>query len=387
MQKKAPLKRLIIIDLSRILSGPYATMVLADQGARVIKIEMPITGDDARQFGPFKKGKSIYFASLNRGKESIALNLKNAKDREVFESLIEMADVLVENFRPGTMEKLGYGWDSLHKMNSRLIYAAVSGFGQTGPYRKHPAYDLIVQGMGGLMSLTGHPDDEKPTRVGSSIGDIVAGMFCAIGILAALNGRRETGEGTLVDVSMLDSQVSILENAISRYLTDGVIPGPLGARHPSITPFAAYRAKNSYLTIAIGNNDLFNKLCEVIGRTDLSNSDEFHNNDLRTRQVDKLTSELERTLRERNANEWIDLLSSAGIPCGPINNIEQVVNDKQIEARNMIIRSDDPHDDNIRMIGNPIKYSAYADPAVRRAAPNLDADRDNILELLNLKNR
>ena len=239
MTGTAPLAGVLVLDLTRVLAGPYCTMVLADLGARIIKIEPPIVGDDSRHIGPFIKGKSAYFMSINRGKESIALDLKAEPDRAIFEKLLGTADVLVENYRGGTMEKLGYGWDNLYPRFPRLIYAAASGFGHTGPYKNRAAYDMVVQGMGGIMSLTGHPGT-PPTRVGTSVGDITAGLFTTIGINAALFERSRTGLGRKIDVAMLDCQIAILENAIARYFSTGEVPGPLGARHPSITPFEAF---------------------------------------------------------------------------------------------------------------------------------------------------
>ncbi|NQV21059.1 MAG: CoA transferase, partial [Rhodospirillales bacterium] len=231
-KRTGPLDGVTVVDLTRVLAGPYCTMVLLDLGARVIKVERPEHGDDARHIGPFVDGRSAYFTSLNRGKESLALDLKDEGDRAVFERLLARADVLVENFRGGTMEKLGLGWDDLHARHPRLIYAATSGFGHTGPYKTRAAYDMVVQGMGGIMSLTGHPDSE-PTRVGSSVGDITAGLFTAIAVNGALYDREKTGQGIKIDVAMLDCQVAILENAIARYFATGEIPGPIGARHPS----------------------------------------------------------------------------------------------------------------------------------------------------------
>ncbi|MCM0021801.1 MAG: CoA transferase, partial [Tagaea sp.] len=257
---QGPLSGVTVVDLTRVLAGPYCTMVLLDLGARVIKVEPPKVGDDARAFGPFLKGKSAYFMSLNRGKESIALDLKNDADTAIFHDLLAAADVLVENYRPGTMEKLGLGWDALHARYPKLIYAAASGFGHSGPYSKRAAYDMVVQGMGGLMSVTGHPGG-PPTRVGTSIGDITAGLFTAIGISSALFDRNRTGKGMKVDVAMLDCQIAILENAIARYFSTGQVPGPLGARHPSITPFEAFKAKDGHLIVAAGNDALFAKLC------------------------------------------------------------------------------------------------------------------------------
>ena len=226
-----PLNGITVLDLTRVLAGPYCTMVLADLGARVIKVEQPGTGDDSRAFGPFMKGQSAYFGSLNRGKESIALNLKDDGDKAIFGKLLTLSDVLVENYRPGTMEKLGLGWDRLHADYPRLIYAAASGFGHTGPYSKRAAYDMVVQAMGGIMSVTGHPG-QPPVRVGTSIGDITAGLFTAVGVNAALYHRALTGEAIKVDVGMLDCQVAILENAIARYAATGEVAGPL-RRAPS----------------------------------------------------------------------------------------------------------------------------------------------------------
>ena len=356
-------------------------MVLADLGARVIKIEVPEVGDDARHFGPFVNGTSAYFMSLNRGKESIALDLKSDGDRVTFEGLVAKADILVENYRAGTMDKLGFGWNKLQELNPRLIYAAISGFGQTGPYKDRAAYDMVVQGMGGIMSVTGHPD-APPTRVGSSVGDITAGLFGSSGILAAVIDRERTGRGTMVDVGMLDCQVAILENAIGRYLAEGVVPGPLGARHPSITPFEAFQASDGYVIIAAGNKPLFGKLCSALQRTDLASHPDFETNDLRTLNHGKLKVEIEKKLAEKTVQEWLEIIGAAGVPCGPINNVEQVVNDEHILSRNMIISSDHETAGSVKMAGNPIKLSGYDDPVERKAAPELDVDRVAVLALL-----
>jgi CoA:oxalate CoA-transferase len=379
-----PLSGLVVVDLTRVLAGPYCTMVLADLGARVIKVETPETGDDSRHIGPFIKGKSAYFMSLNRGKESIALNLKDDADRSIFEDLLARADVLVENYRPGVMEKLGYGWDDLHARYPRLIYAAASGFGHTGPYKTRPAYDMVVQGMGGIMSITGHPGG-PPTRVGSSIGDITAGLFTAIGVNAALYHRESSGEGMKVDVAMLDCQVAILENAIARYAATGVAPGPLGARHPSITPFAAYQASDGHIIIAAGNNTLFERLCGVLERPDLLADEGFATNDLRSQNVDRLAQEMERTLKSDTVDAWMEKLEAAGVPCGPINNVEQALNDPHVRSRNMVVTVDDPVTGPLEIAGNPIKLSAYGDPATRGTVPDLDAGRDAILAWLGRK--
>lgn len=375
-----PLSGIIVIDLTRVLAGPYCTMVLADLGARVIKVEVPEIGDDSRQIGPFIKDQSAYFMGLNRGKESIALNLKQPKDRAILEALLEQADVIVENYRPGTMEKLGYGWDTLHARYPHLIYAAASGFGHSGPYMKKPAYDMVVQAMGGIMSVTGQPNS-PPTRVGSSVGDITAGMFTAIGVNAALYDRATTGEARKVDVAMLDSQVAILENAIARYTATGEIPGPIGSRHPSIAPFQVYESSDGYVVIAAGNDVLFHHLCDAIELPNLKEDTRFLTNNNRVEHVEELTQALEERLLTQTTTHWIDLFEEAGIPTGPINNVAQALSDPQIIARNMVVQSEHPIAGTVRMAGNPIKISGFEDPTTRKAAPLLDQDREEILKL------
>ena len=373
------------MDLTRVLAGPYCTMVLSDLGARVIKVETPEVGDDARHIGPFINEKSAYFMSLNRGKESIALNLKGDDGRAIFEQLLARADVLVENYRPGVMEKLGYSWDDLKDKYPKLIYAAASGFGHTGPYRERAAYDMVVQGMGGIMSITGHPGG-PPTRVGSSVGDITAGMFTTIGVNAALYHRAETGQGMKIDVAMLDSQLAILENAIARYAATGESPGPIGARHPSITPFAALKTQDGYVMVAAGNEKLFASFCDAIERPDLVQDSRFATNDLRTQNVDVLTAEIEAALAHRPTKEWLDAFDAGGIPCGPLNNIAQVMNDPQIRARNMVVTVEDPVTGTLELAGNPIKMSAFADPSTRGAVPDLDGNRQSITDWLDTFN-
>ncbi len=379
-----PFSGLLVLDLTRVLAGPYCALMLAELGARVIKIEPPERGDDARHIGPFvptRDGaqKSGYFMSINRGKDSIALDLKNPADRKIFEALLERADILVENYRGGTMEKLGYGWDSLKDRYPRLVYAAVSGFGHSGPYAARPAYDMVVQAMGGIMSLTGHPGS-PPTRVGSSVGDLAAGLFATIGIATALYDRTKSGHGMKVDVAMLDCQVALLENAIARYVATGQTPGPLGNRHPSIAPFACFAAKDKYLAIAAGNDALFAKVAQVLGRPELAQDPRFASNGARVRHVDALTTEMELALKQRPAREWLALLEADGIPCAPLNSVADVVVDPQILARNMIVTADDPDVGPWRMQGNPVKLSAYSDPLTRRPAPDLDGQRAAILK-------
>ncbi len=383
-----PLSGILVIDLTRVLAGPYAALMLNELGARIIKVEPPRTGDDSRHIGPFVKTpagktKSGYFMSVNRGKESIALDLKAEGDRKIFEALLARADVLIENYRGGTMEKLGYGYDTLKDRYPRLIYCGVSGFGHTGPYAKRPAYDMVVQAMGGVMSLTGHPDS-PPTRVGTSTGDLSAGLFATIGMIAALYDRKTTGLGQKVDISMLDSQVALLENAISRYVATGEVPGRLGSRHPSIAPFAAFATKDGHIAIAAGNDDLFARVARVIGREDLIADERFTNNPKRVVNYEPLHEEMEIALSGKPSKEWLALLDAAGVPSGPLNNVAQVMEDPQVLARNMIVETLDPELGPIRMQGNPVKLSAHGDPKTRPAAPDLDANRAAILKELGL---
>jgi CoA:oxalate CoA-transferase len=376
-----PLDDLLVIDLSRVLAGPYATMVLSDLGARVIKVENPAGGDDSRHIGPFQNGESAYFASINRGKQSIALDLKAPADREVFEALLARADVLVENFRPGVMARLGYGWPALHERYPRLICAAASGFGQTGPDAHKAAYDMVVQAMGGIMSVTGWPGG-APTRVGTSIGDITAGLFTVIGILSALHDRARTGNGQFVDVAMLDGQIAILENAVARYAVSGVAPGPLGARHPSITPFAAYACEGGHIVIAAGNDALFGALSVALDLPDLLADPRFASNATRSGHAEELAMLLEVRLAEAPAAAWLARLEAAGVPCGPLLNVAEALAHRQVRARNMVIETAFPSGAPLIAAGNPVKLSGHVDPATRPAAPPLDGHRAAILREL-----
>ena len=378
MKNNGPLSGLLVLDLTRVLVGPYCTMILSDLGARVIKVEAPEVGDDSRNFGPFIEDQSAYFMSLNRNKESIALNLKNAKDKKIFEKILPKADILIENFKPGTLNKWGYDWENLKNKYPKLIYASASGFGQTGPLKGLPAYDMVVQGMGGLMSVTGQPDSE-PTRVGTSIGDITAGLFTAIGINAALYDRQKTGKGMYIDVAMLDCQIAILENAVARYLTKGEIPKPMGSRHPSISPFEAFKTKDSYVIIAAGNDKLFEGMCKVFNLS-LYEDDKFRTNANRNKNIDELKKILENELKKNTTTYWCKILEENKIPCGPINNIKEVVESPQTKARNMIVSAMHNKIGQFKMPGNPIKMSSYEDPDNRGEIPNLDQHREKILK-------
>jgi CoA:oxalate CoA-transferase len=376
-----PLAGILVIDLSRILAGPYCTLLMAEMGARVIKVEPPKGGDDARAYGPFVNGKSTYFASVNRGKESIALDLKNDEHKKIFEKRLEKADVVVENFRPGTMEKLGYGWETLHAKYPKLIYASASGFGHTGPNSKDPAYDMVMQGQGGIMSITGN-EGQPPSRVGMSIGDIGAGLYTAVAVNAALVHRLKTGESTKVDIAMFDCQLALLENAIMRYTVEKEIPGPLGARHPTITPFEAFATSDGSIIIAAGNDSLFIKMCEALGRPDMAANPDYKSNALRQKSQKKLKQEIESVLKTNTTDHWIAVVSKGGVPCGPINNIAQAIAHPQVAARNMLVSVPDGSGGTLTLAGNPLKMSAFDDPKTRKAAPDLDADRAGILSFL-----
>ena len=383
MPQAGPLSGITIIDLSRILAGPYCTLLLAELGARVIKVETPGTGDDARQYGPFIGGKSTYFTSVNRGKESIVLDLKAPADRDIFERLLDKGDALVENFRPGTMEKLGYGWETLHKRYPQLIYAAASGFGHTGPNSKDPAYDMVVQGMGGIMSVTGFPGGE-PTRIGMSIGDVGSGLYTAVAVNAALLHRFRTGEATKVDIAMFDCQLALLEGVVVRYTSEGVVPGPVGSRHATITPFQAFRTKDGNIIIAAGNDSLFVRLCNALGHPGMALDPDYLTNGSRQKNQKRLETEIEAILADKTTAEWIKIIGDAGVPCGPINNIAQALQHPQVEARNMLVTVPDGEGGTLKVSGNPLKMSAFADPPTREAAPDLDANRAAILKELGL---
>lgn len=381
ISKSGPLSGILVVDLSRILAGPYCTLLMAEMGARVIKVEPPKGGDDARAYGPFINGKSTYFASVNRGKESIALDLKSDADRKIFEQLLEKADVVVENFRPGTMEKLGYGWETLHQKYPNLIYAAASGFGHTGPNSKDPAYDMVMQGQGGIMSITGN-EGQPPSRVGMSIGDIGAGLYTAVAVNAAIVHRLKTGESTKVDIAMFDCQLALLENAIMRYTVEKEIPGPLGARHPTITPFEAFATSDGSMIIAAGNDSLFIKMCGALGLSDMATNPEYKSNALRQKSQKKLKHEIESVLKTNTTDHWIAVVSKGGVPCGPINNIAQALEHPQVAARNMVVEVPDGSGGTLKLAGNPLKMSAFADPTTRAPAPDLDGDRQAILASL-----
>ena len=378
-QDRTPLAGIVVVDMTRVLAGPFANMVLRDLGADIIKVEPP-HGDDARGFGPFLPGgASSYFVSLNCGKRSIALDLKNAAGREVFADLLRAADVLIESFRPGVLARLGFDDERVRALNERLVYVTCSGFGYTGPDAGKPAYDMIIQGRSGLLSITGTESGET-VRVGTSIADIVSGLYAVIGVLAGLL-RRERGaagsSGARVDIAMLDSVVSVLENAVARYQATGAEPGPLGSRHPSITPFETFRTADCQIVIAAGNDRLFGRLCQVLEVPELASDPRFAVNAARTDNRDTLKAKLEAALARRGAADWTAALEEAGVPVSPVAGIADVFADPQVAARNMLVEA--AAADGFRVTGTPVKMAGVDDPPGKPGAPALGEHRDEIL--------
>jgi CoA:oxalate CoA-transferase len=363
---KGPFSGLTIIDLSHVLAGPFGTTILCDLGARIIKVEPPGHGDDTRTYGPFVKGQSLYFSFVNRGKESIVLNLKEDADKQIFFNMVRKADVVVENYRPGAMDRLGLSYETLSKMNPRLIYASNSGFGQTGPLAKEPAYDTIIQAMSGIMSVTGFPDG-PPTRVGTSLSDLCAGVFLFCGVASALYAREKSGKGARIDIAMLDSTMAFLEHGLMEYLATGKAPGRIGNRHPFMTPFDTFDTADRPFAICVGNDKLFAALCQAIGKPELVTQPRFKTNFDRMTNNVALKAELESVLKTQPAAHWLKFIGDAGVPVAPILNVAEAAQLPQIKARNMLIEAG-----GIQMPGNPVKISGYEDPAVRIGAPDLD---------------
>jgi crotonobetainyl-CoA:carnitine CoA-transferase CaiB-like acyl-CoA transferase len=373
-----PLDGILVIDLSRVLAGPYCTMELADMGATVVKIEIPGSGDDTRAYGPpFLHGESTYFMSVNRNKMSLTLNLKHTRGKEILRQLLQKGDVLVENFRPGTLDGLGFGYDAVHALNPKLIYCSISGFGQTGPYAQRPGYDLIAQAEGGVMSLTGAPDD-PPLKVGLSFADITAGMNAFSGILLALLARQQTGEGQQVDVSLLDCQVALLTYQAGIYFATGKSPERLGNKHPSITPYETFEASDGHIIIACGNQGFWEKFCKLAGLEPLLADSRFTTMKKRVENRAELTPLVAAGVKPRTRQEWYDLLDHEGIPCGLIKNVAEVCSDPQVLARDMVIQLNHPTAGPIRVNGVPIKLSATPGE-VKDPPPLLGQHTDTIL--------
>ena len=388
-----PLAGLTVLDLTWVLSGPYCAMTLADLGADVIKVERPPYGDISRTTGPFLHAdgaaadggpleESAYFYSINRGKRSIALDLRSERGRETFRRLVASADVLLENFTPGTMNRLGLGYEALRAINPRLIYCAISGFGQTGPDANLPALDVIVQGTGGIMSITGEPGG-PPVRVGTSIGDVAAGLYAAIGVLAALRARDSSGEGQFVDISMLDCQFAIQENAYSRYFATGERPGPLGTRHPATTPFQAFPTADGWLVIALafGAENQWQLLCGLLGTVELLDDERFETSGKRTANHALLEPVLNAAFKKRTTAEWLDDLRAVGIPCGPVNGIPEAAASPQAAARGMFRDVPHPKGMSLRLVDSPLKLSAT--PAgIKGPPPTVGQDTRAVLREL-----
>lgn len=378
----APLSGITILDLTHVLAGPFASHTLSDLGAKVIKLERPGAGDDTRAFPPFLQGESAYFAALNAGKASITLDLKAAEDRALFERLLAHADILLENYRPGVMERLGYGYETLHQTHPRLIYGAVSGYGHTGPDAAKPAYDMVVQARGGVMSITGE-EGGPPVRVGASIGDIVAGMYLTQGVLAALYDREKTGLGAKIDVAMLDSQLAIQEHSIALTTATGKAPGRTGARHPTITPFSTYRASDGFFVIAAGNDAIFAQVCAVLGLP-LANDPRFATNAARCDHHALLKRLFEAVTLGETVDHWITTLEAANLPTARVQDMAQVLADPQLLARHMVLPvTAQPGGPAFTAAGNPIKMSTLPDITSRAPAPRLNGDRQAVLDWLN----
>jgi len=368
-----------VLDLSRVLAGPYCTMLLADMGAEIIKLEMPNKGDDSREFPPFKNGESLYYVNLNRGKKSLTLNLKHPEGKRVFIELVKKCDVLLENFRPGTMERLGIGYDTLRTVNPRIIYAAISGFGQTGPYHSRPGYDIIGQAMGGLMSITGWPES-PPTRAGTAIGDILSALFCCIGILTALNVREKTGQGQLVDISLVDSVFASLENIPQKVFIEGKIPTRIGNRYEFIYPYDSFEAADGWVIIGIANDIIWRRFIEATGLKSLELDERFATNPKRVENHEMLKLLIQKWVSNRTVIDIVSLLTTHQVPSCPIYNLKEAAEDPHIGiAREMTIELDQPGLGMVKLLGNPVKMSE-THPFPKGPAPSLGEDNYNVLK-------
>ena len=369
------LENLTVLDLTRVLAGPFCTMMLADMGANVIKIEIPGTGDDTRAYPPFQENinhesESLYFANINRNKKGITLNLKSDQGKKIFLDLVKKADIVIENYRPGVMDRLGLGWEVLHQENPQLIYAAVSGFGSCGPYHQRPGYDILAQAMGGMMSITGSKGG-PPTRAGSALGDILGGLHVTIGILSAVNARTITGEGQFVDVSLMDSVIAATENTALKYLSSGKIPPRMGNRYAAVSPYDGFRCKDGIVIIAAGNQKLYERLCnEILHRPDMITDPRFTDMEGRLANQNDIQVVIEDFLKDYTMEEATDLILSHGIPAGPIMDIKQILEDPHVQSRKMFVPMEHPTLGHITVNGCVIKMSQTT-PSVRDPAPLL----------------
>jgi crotonobetainyl-CoA:carnitine CoA-transferase CaiB-like acyl-CoA transferase len=378
MIEQKPLRGIRVIDMTRVLAGPFCAMNLADLGAEVIKLEIPGRGDDARSFGPMMaEGESAYFYSVNRGKKSVTLDLRYPEGHQIFIELAKSSDIVVENFAPGTMKRLGVGYSELRAANPRIILCSISGFGQSGPMASAPAYDIVAQALGGVMSITGEPGGE-PLRCGVSIGDLCAALYGVIGILAALREREKSGVGQHVDIAMLDCQVALLEDALARFSTTGKVPAPIGTRHPSITPFQKFRAADGYFVAGAGNESIWGRMCEAIGMPELREDPRFRLNGDRTAHQAELERELNQHFATRPRAYWLKRLGAANVPCAPIANIAEVADNAHLRERGMLLRADHPTYKNLIVPGTPLRNpDSTAIPDTR--APALGEHTDEVL--------
>ena len=382
MLEQKPLQGIRVLDLSRVLAGPYCTMNLADLGAEVIKIELPGHGDDARRFPPMipNSNDSAYFYGVNRGKISVTLDLRSPEGAGVFLELAALSDVVVENFSPGTMARFGLGYEQLRARNPKLILCSISGFGQSGPMAAEPAYDIVAQALGGTMSVTGMPNGE-PTRCGLSIGDMVAALYGVIAIQAALRVRERSGIGQHLDIAMLDCQVAMLEGALGQYSATGAVPGRIGSRHPSITPFQQFPAADDYFVVGVGNEGLWQRFCVAIGMRHLKDDPRFADNPSRTRNHAQLDPILREHFLTHPRAHWINLLGEVGVPCAPVSNVADVASNPQLLARHMILGADHPTFDGLLVPGSPLK-SVGNDSIPPTRAPALGEDTGSVLHKL-----
>jgi CoA:oxalate CoA-transferase len=351
-----PLQGIKVLSFARALAGPYASMLLCDLGAEVIKIEAPERGDTTRRLGPYVKGIGSYFLSINRGKKSITLNLRNEQAKELVFELAKRVDILIENFRPWVMARLGLHYEAIREHNPRIIYASISGFGQKGPYSLRPAYDMIAQGMGGVVSITGEPG-KTPVRVGYSIGDLGCSLFAAAAILAALHEREKSGEGQWIDVSMLDCQVALCENACARYFATGDIPGPVGSRHPLFTPFQIFPTKDGSIVLIAYRKEEWERFCKAVGKEEWINDEQFKTNQARLQNYSSYEGAMDKLMRTRTTAEWIRLFNDHDVMCAPVNNIEDVVHDPHVLERDMIVEAHHPRVGRLKVVGTPMKFS------------------------------
>lgn len=369
-----------VLDLTRALAGPFCTLMLGDNGADVIKVEMPGSGDDTRKWGPpFIGEESAYFLSINRSKRSLTLNLREPQAKEIFLKLAENSDVLVENFTPGVMERFGLAYDEVKQTNPKIVYCSISGFGQDGPYRNRPAYDQIMQGISGLMSITGEPDGE-PQKIGIAVTDIGAGMWSAFAIMAALHHREQHGEGQYIDVSMMDAQVAWLTYQAAYFFANGEPPKRMGAAHPTLVPYQAFMCQDGkYINVAVGSERIWARFCQGVRREDLQNDPEYAVNSDRVRNRAKLVPMLQEDFLTRPVADWVEDLQEANVPCGPINDLADVFADPQVLARNMYVEIPHPTLGSIKQTGLPIKFS-LTPGRIDRHPPLLGEHNQEILE-------